>query len=446
MLRLTGPRARAAALALTFPLVALPACNGDDSGTSWESDSGSSSESGGIDGLNVVIVVFESARARSTTLYDPDLGTTPFLVDLAAQGVMVEESHAVVTHTSKALMPVFCGIDPKIVKPIDEALPHGIPVPCLAELLDQKGYGTFFIQPARASWESRPEVVANMGFAEFASKETLPSEGFDESSYFGFEDDIMLGPALDWIDRQNAPFFLGVLTLTPHHDYGVPAGFPIQPFDDNDVYNRYLNCLAYTDRFIGKLHAGLAARGLLEDTLFIVVGDHGEGFGEHGVSGHDRVTYQEGLRVPLVLSGPGFGEAGTRITGIRQNSDILPTVARLLDVGIDDAAYTGRDLLGPAHTRIFASSWQEDYTLAMREGSLKALYHFGRKPNEVFDVDADPHETVNIIGEGDNQSFADDAIAAMLEWRSAINARYEAAAAAPPAPADGPAGARLVRE
>jgi arylsulfatase A-like enzyme len=403
----------------------LCACNGDDMGVSSDSGSGT----GGVvplDAPNVVLIAMESSRARSTTPYNPDLETTPFLAQLAAEGTLVAEAYTVVPHTTKALVPIHCGIPPKLVKSIDETAPDAIPVTCLGERLAELGFATLFIQPARASWEDRPALVTNFGFATLLAKADLPTEGFDESSYFGYEDDIMLGPAFDWIDAQDAdrPFFLSVLTLTAHHDYGVPEGFPLQPFHSNETYNNYLNTLAYTDRFIGELHAGLEDRGLLESTLFVVTGDHGEGFGEHGRTQHDNVIWEEGLRVPIVLSGPGVGPPGTVVDGLRQTIDIVPTVASLLGLQLG-GTLPGLDLFGSAgHERLFATCWANDRCMAMLEGERKAIYHYEARSPEVFDLSEDPLERTNIVDEGDNRDFADDAIAAMLGWKQATNAEY----------------------
>ncbi len=375
--------------------------------------------------LNVVIVVFESLRARSATPHAPSLQTTPFLGSLAEGGALVDTAYTVLPHTSKALVSIFCGLYPEVVKAVNEAEPGVLPRACLAQSLSEGGYGTLFIQPARPTFENRASMVERLGFEEFLSADDLPHAGFDESSYFGYEDDIMLAPALEWVDRQgDDPFFLAVLTLTPHHDYGVPLGFPTTPFVADRTLNNYLNTLAYTDRFIGKLHAGLEDRGLLESTLFVVTGDHGEGFGEHGRTQHDNVIWEEGLRVPIVLSGPGVGPPGTVVDGLRQTIDIVPTVASLLGLQLG-GTLPGLDLFGSAgHERLFATCWANDRCMAMLEGERKAIYHYEARSPEVFDLSEDPLERTNIVDEGDNRDFADDAIAAMLGWKQATNAEY----------------------
>lgn len=419
--------------ALAFALL-VAACAGESPDPSTSS---TASTSGPLPERrpNVVLITMESTRASAVTPYLPGLPTTPFLVELAAEGVLVERAYTVVPHTSKALVPIHCGIPPKLVKAIDEANAGTIPTTCLAGHLAAAGYATLFIQPARETFEDRPGLVGNLGFANFLGKSSLPTEGFDESSYFGYEDDIMVGPAFDWVDAQDRPFFLAILTLTAHDDYGIPAGFPVQDYVDDPTFNAYLNTVAYTARFVEKIHDGLAERGLLDDTIFIVAGDHGEGFGEHGRYGHDQVIYDEGLHVPMILKGPGIGPPGAVLPGLRQVVDLLPTILRLVgqEPPVAGGEYDGRDLFETeGHERLFHSCWRDSTCMAMREGDRKVIYHYGDPGVEVFDLAADPQETRNVIDEGDNLSFAAEAVAAMETWRTTTNARYNALTGAAP--------------
>lgn len=417
-------------LSRVFALTLVPACQSQINQISGEGGHEGGSDCPAACGEcgrpNVVLVVMESFSYRAVTPYAPDLPTTPFLDRLARDNVRFDTMYTVVPHTTKALVPLQCGFYPKVAKEIVEPDAAGLPGTCLAARLDSVGYSTLFISPTGETFENRRGLVDNFGFADFASKLTLPSEGFDESSYFGFEDDIMLEPALEWVDEQRCPFFLSVLTLTAHHDYGVPAGFPVEPHSDDEVYNNYLNTVAYTDRFVGKLYDGLAERGLLDNTYFVAVGDHGEAFGEHGRFQHDNVIWEEGLRVPLIMSGPGIGPPGRVVKGLFQTLDLAPTIERLLGLDLGPSEYVGVDLLESAgHDRLVFSCWSDDRCMALREGDRKVIYHYDAKPTVVHDLVADPLETTNVISEGDNQGFADAAVAAMLAWKQATNARYD---------------------
>jgi arylsulfatase A-like enzyme len=344
---------------------------------------------------NVIVIVLESLRASATSVYSPELDTTPFLLSLAAKGAVVEHAWPSVTHTSKALVGALCGIHPKLDVPIEEAEPTGLPVPCLARLLNQQGFDTAFMQTATAHFERRDQLVRNMDYTTFESKETLPSAGFEETSYFGWEDRALVKPALDWVAARKAPFFLTLLTLSTHHTYKTPSNFPKVKRTSGEL-DAYLNATSYLDTVLAELFAGLDALGRLDDTLIVLVGDHGEAFGEHGRFQHDSVIYEEGLHIPMVLVGPGV-PAATRIAGNRHAIDIVPTVLEWVGTPVL-SGLPGKSLLTTdGHDRVFAACWLRLRCMAVREGPLKYIWHFDRQGPEVFDLAKDPLEKANIL-------------------------------------------------
>lgn len=342
---------------------------------------------------NVIVIVLESLRASATSLYSPELDTTPFMVKLAERSAVVEHAWPSVTHTSKALVGILCGLHPKLDVPIEEAEPTGLPAPCLARLLRQRGYATAFMQTATAHFERRDQLVRNMDYETFESKETLPSEGFEETSYFGWEDRALVKPALDWLAAQKGPSFLTLLTLSTHHTYKTPKNFPKVKRASGEL-DEYLNATRYLDTMLEELFAGLEKGGHLEDTLVILVGDHGEGFGEHGRHQHDSVIYEEGVHIPMMLLGEGVPKG--RLGGLRHAIDIVPTVLDWLGTPLI-SGLPGKSLLStPGHEQVFASCWLRLRCMAVREGSLKYIWHFDRQAPEVFDLEKDPREKDNL--------------------------------------------------
>ncbi len=81
------------------------------------------------------------------------------------------------------------------------------------------------------------------------------------------------------------------------------------------MINRYLNSVRNQDFFLKNLFEQYKELGLYEDTVFVLVGDHGEAFGEHGRFQHDNAIYEEGIKVPLIIHDPKRFENGTRLTG-----------------------------------------------------------------------------------------------------------------------------------
>ena len=376
---------------------------------------------------NVVLIHLESTRAGATTPYNEDLETTPFLNELAKESLLAERAYTTVPHTSKATTSVNCGVFPHLVTSMTEALPGGIPAPCLAGLLKDQGYKTVFFQSSTKRFENLPGLVNNFGYEEYYPLESMDTEGFEKTNYFGLEDDVMLEPSEKWLkEHEDEPFVAEYLLGTGHHDYEcLGAGQGQKDFSEDDSVNRYLNCMRLQDIFLEKLVDQYKELGLYEETIFFIYGDHGEGFGEHGRLGHNDTIYEEGLKVPLIIHAPGLLEKGERVEELSNLTDILPTVLDLLAYEVRDGDYPGYSLLHPlpVDRSLFFSCWFEDQCLASIRGSEKYIHHYSNQPDEFFDLSEDPLEQRNLVSEHPKQEMAQRR-EELLEWRSSVEATY----------------------
>ena len=375
---------------------------------------------------NVVMVFLESTRAQSTTPYNEDLATTPFLDELSKESLMAERAYAVVPHTSKALVATTCGVPPPLDTQKTESEPGIIPAKCLPELLEERGYESAFFQSATETFERRPELVQNFGYDHFQAIEDMSKVGFQRTNYFGYEDEIMLGPSRDWLEKNgdDGPFMASYLTVTGHHNYGVPDRYGMKEFASDPELNRYLNTLRYQDMFLKKLFEQYKDLGLYEETVFVILGDHGEGFGEHGLRQHDNTIYEEGLHIPLLVHDP-KNPKPRRVEEPVSELDVLPTLADVLGYKVKGGDYPGYSMLSPPEDRtLVASCYHERTCLASIDGDQKYIYSYGNRGEEYFDLSADPKERRNLIeaqNEKEIEALRDD----LLAWEARVEASYE---------------------
>ena len=375
---------------------------------------------------NVVIIFLESTRAKSTTPYNEDLDTTPFLAELANESLVMERAYAVVPHTSKAIVASLCGIPPPLDTAKTESEPGIIPARCLPDLLKEHGYRSAFFQSATEDFERRPRLVENIGYEDFFATQDMSKKGFQKTNYFGYEDNIMLDPSREWLEENgDGPFLATYLTATGHHQYVVPDRYGKKTFVEDREYNRYLNTMRYQDFFLMNLFAQYKDLGLYDDTTFIIFGDHGEGFDEHGLKQHDNTIYDEGLHIPLIIHQPGRWEGGEQIEPAVDELDILPTVADLLGYRIEGGTYPGASMLSPPeHRTLRASCYHVRTCLASMRDDKKYIYNYGNKPDEYFDLARDPQERHNII-EQQSEEKIEFLRKDLLRWEARIEASYE---------------------
>ena len=249
----------------------------------------------------------------------------------------------------------------------------------------------------RLSCSSRP-IGASRGRQRSSSAAEQACDEYSRTT----EDRILVGPALDWMTAdKDTPFFLAVVTLSSHHGYGTPADWPTGRFAAaarNGLHSEYLDALSYTDAAVGELIDAMATRGLLDETLVVVVGDHGEAFHEHRMIYHNDVIWDEVLHVPMLLSNPRLFPRARRIGGLRSQMDLAPTILSLIGAEYPPGAFEGRDLLRQAgHDTLYGNCWYERRCAAELHGHTKTITHFNRRPDEIYDLRADPNETNNLL-------------------------------------------------
>jgi lipoteichoic acid synthase len=379
-------------------------------------------------GRNVVLIHLESTRAESLTPYDGQLQTTPFLNELAKSSLVADQDYTTVPHTSKASVSVNCGIEPHLVATTTEAGRSGIPAPCLASLLKDQGYSSVFFQSSTEDFEDFRGLVKNFGYDEYYPLESMSTQGFTKTNYFGYEDDIMLKPSEEWLREHEAkPFLAEYLMGTGHHDYQcLNTRYGSEDFSEDDLLNHYLNCMRLEDIFVKNLIDQYKELGLYDNTIFVFYGDHGEGLGEHGLYQHDDTIYQEGIKVPLIIHAPGITDGGGRTQGLSNHTDILPTVLEMLGYEVKDGEYPGYSLLHPlpGDRTLRFSCFHEKACLASIEGNEKYIDHYDNQPDEIFDLSKDPYEEHNLAGEYSKEEL-DKRRQALLTWRSKVDAEYK---------------------
>jgi len=377
--------------------------------------------------LNVVLVILESVRAASTGPWGGP-APTPTLDSLAARGLVVEEMLAMTPYTNKTVGAMLSGVFPSPETRLRANVPGGLPAVGVPDLLRPHGYRSLFASPAWLRYERKDVILQNLGFDAMLGAEALRQRGARqlERRALGVDDFDAVTPALEWASerhREGTPFFLTFLTLSGHYPYVVPPGAPHHALSDAPRHAHYLDAVAHSDRALGRLVRGLRATGAMDSTLLLVVGDHGQAFGEHGLYAHGDGLYQEALHVPALLLGPGI--APGRAHGPRQLTDVVPTIADALGLRLTGARLPGRSLLSPPDPArwLFIASHHEHVATAARWRNWKAVCRWSCEDMEIYDLARDPGETDD-LAESWSEARRDSIGDAMARWRASVRAAY----------------------
>jgi phosphoglycerol transferase MdoB-like AlkP superfamily enzyme len=255
----------------------------------------------------------------------------------------------------------------------------------------------------------------------------MDTEGFKGTNTFGYEEDIMLKPSEQWLkEHKDKPFMAEYFTGTGHYGYEcLDTPYGTEDFAEDDELNHYLNCLRLQDIFLKNLFDQYKELGLYEDTIFVLFGDHGEGFKEHGRDMHGDTIWEEGLKIPLIIHAPGWFEDGERVEGLSSQIDVLPTVVEMIGYKVKNGKYPGYSLLHelPEDRKLRFSCISNHECLASTKGTEKYIYHYGKRPDEFFDLSKDPFEKQNLISERSKDEI-DKRREDLILWSTKVNAQY----------------------
>ncbi len=381
--------------------------------------------------LNVVIVMLESVRADATTVYSPNLPTTPFLAELAQESLVVDDMYAVIPRTSAAWIAILSGRYPgtrEVVKDYSSRRPLAALNSSLPIVLRGRGYSSAFVTPTSITYENDSEIVQSLGFEKVVTVDDMPAPASGMVTPFGWEDRAALAPIGRWLDepaRHTGPFLLAVMTNVGHWPYSLPDGYGAHHYPSRTPeHESYLNCVRYIDDYLRELVGALRSRNLLENTVLVILGDHGEEFQEHGGIVHGFALYDEVLRIPMLIRLPQSDARRGHVTGLRQQIDVLPTIAEALGLTLTGQPLAGRSLLSTSgHEELFFGTHLERSYLALRDSSHLYLYDFGRDSTKVFDLKHDPGEHTDVHS-STSMSAISQAEIDLLAWHRRVTATF----------------------
>ena len=271
--------------------------------------------------------------------------------------------------------------------------------PSLSSILHDAGYKTSFFTSADSRFQNGNTFLSYRDFdkvEDFKKINCTENYSFNNSTYkdgSGIDDYCLVNRFNNWLDEiDEKPFFTMFWTNQAHYPYFV-SGVEIDYGVENHDLNRYLNAIHHYDQVVGALFKVLKKKNLEANTLVVIVGDHGEAFGQHKQYGHATKLYEENIRVPLLFIHPDF--SGTRYSSISELKDIASTILPLLGYK-NPKIWQGRNLLGSNNDEAFYFAPWSDYLFGYRKDTMKYIFDETNKKIEVFNLKTDKNETINL--------------------------------------------------
>jgi len=362
--------------------------------------------SGGGTGASVLLVSLDTTRADALGCYGNPRASTPHLDGLAAEGIRFARAYTVAPLTLPSHVAMHTGLYPPRSS-VRSNGPHPLPAAAetLAEAAARAGLATgAFVSAAVLD----PHFGLDQGFAAYDAELPRPQARPEEAERPARE---TVAQASAWLEAHaREPFFLWVHLFDPHAPYAPPRAL----LQGRLAGEPYLAEVAAADAALGTLLETLEHTGAAGHTTVIVVGDHGEGLGQHAETTHGSYCYDSTLRVPLLLRAPG-GPRGVVEERLASVVDVFPTVLETLGLAVPPGG-DGRSLLGPddaarglyfeSYTGYLSFGWSP--LAGWIQGTTKYLH--SSEP-ELYDLARDPHEEHDLF----------DGAAAVEPFRAAID-------------------------
>jgi arylsulfatase A-like enzyme len=372
---------------------------------------------------NVLLIILDTVRAASLSLYGNPDSTTPNLDRWARRGVVFDHAYATAPWTLPSHASMFTGLYPHQLT-TDWRIPMYGDAPTLAEAFRDRGYRTGGIV-ANLFYNTEESGLAR-GFVHYEDYLHTPAQLRRSTALGQFLDTwkrrvkptqrtfarksaaVINRQFLSWLDRDpGRPFFAFLNYYDAHQPYLFDPRLLPQFKSDNELEERYEAAIASLDREVSRLIDSLEQRGILGNTIILISADHGEHLGDHKLEGHGNSLYTPLLHIPLLLLFGDHVPAGLRVAQRVTLRDLPMTVTRLAGL---DAPFPGSPLSrfwdsalsGNAESPVLSGVSRGIRTAAnepVTKGPMKSLIvedlHYilnGDGREELYDLKQDPGE------------------------------------------------------
>lgn len=354
---------------------------------------------------NVVVWMLESARADALSLNNPASLVGRGLEPLRGRITSLTALYAPIAISLHGNYAFLYGQYPFFSEYLSQRRARVPATVSLAERLKDAGYDTVLLSSANQDYDHSVNLFRGKGFDVIRDANALRSQPYAQDA-FGLDDVVLVDEARRYLEAHTReeparPFYLQLITLAGHQPFldVVPAAQRVHP-SARSGREQYENELNYDYGLVAQLYLWMEERGLTRDTLFVVLGDHGVGFGEHpGRILGKFYQFDEHVRIAGLFVRPPDLDLPPSYGAVASMVDLAPTLLEILGVpALHDVA--GRSLFSadrPALAFMVGDGILGSYSV--RAGDWKYVYGPYHGEERLFDLGRDAAERTNRVGE-----------------------------------------------
>ncbi|MHC8306748.1 LTA synthase family protein [Pseudomonas sp. PB3P13] len=293
---------------------------------------------------NVVVILMESFAGHSVGAFGRPGNITPYFDKLSKEGLLFDRFFSNGTHTHQgmfatmACFPNLPGFEYLMQTPEGSHKLSGLP-----QLLSARDYDDVYVYNGDFAWDNQSGFFSNQGMTNFIGRNDFVNPVFSDPTW-GVSDQDMFDRGLQELKARDGkdkkPFYALLQTLSNHTPYALPTPLPVERVTDRGSLNEHMTAMRYSDWALGQFFEKARKEPYFNETLFVIVGDHGFG-NEQQITEMDLGRFN----VPMLLIGPGVQEKfGQLDHTVGTQVDIVPTIMGRIGGDVIHQCW-GRDLL-----------------------------------------------------------------------------------------------------
>ncbi len=351
---------------------------------------------------NLLLIVLESVAQPYLKQTPKNTHPMPNLQRLWQEGssVYFNSHYSTWPLSMKSLFSILCSESPH---PDYYPIPYlnpGIPCPSLFEVLKEQNFNTALFSSVDLNFVWMINFFKFRKYDLIRDMYTMPGREKAWSNRWGIDEEATIKAMFQWVDgldlsKEN--FAITYIIATGHHPYSFPGAPKFIPSDIAQEKKAYYRCLNYIDQKIAQVETMLKKRNLLENTMLVLVSDHGEGFDRRlNAKCHGNNVYDEAVHIPLVIKGPQLAGVRKQVNFPTSHIDIAPTVLGLMGIPVP-GAMKGRDLTRSRQPKIvFFGSRPPASMFGLLDQPWKFILTQESDFRELYDTSVDPDEKNNL--------------------------------------------------
>ncbi|HXA02217.1 MAG TPA: LTA synthase family protein, partial [Cytophagaceae bacterium] len=222
---------------------------------------------------NIVLIIWESFTAKVVKETGGKENITPQFSQLINEGILFNNIYASGDRSDKGLVAILSGYPSQPTASIITNPAKASHLPAISTELKNKGYNTSFYYGGEPEFANIKSFLLKHNFDKLVTKSDFEEEYLN--SKWGAHDEIVLDRLFEDLNHERRPFFSAIFTLSSHEPFDIPIP-PVFPGNDRQIL--FLNSLYYTDQCIGKFIEKAKKTNWWNNTLFIIIADHGHPF------------------------------------------------------------------------------------------------------------------------------------------------------------------------